>query len=293
MKKLMKVLLSVLLALTIAGCSNNKESYSVKILCPTGAPTLAFVSEYENIVENGQIDFVDGTDMLIAEFSKANSDYDIIVAPINLGAKLIEKGQTSFKLHGVVTWGTLYLVGTSEDALKGNSEIALFGEGAVPQKVFNSVSADLELTPTYYQSATLVQQQLLAKKVNVGMLAEPLATATISKAKQQGLELKVVKDLQAAYGNEGYPQAAIFVKGDEDLSQLFKGIEEFTSNGYEGLQSYLETITVEKLGLPAVEIVVKSIERQNVRYEKASEHKETIRDFLKLFNITFSDDMLA
>lgn len=293
MKKLMKVLLGGLLTLTLAGCSTHKESYSVKILCPTGAPSLAFVSEYENIMENGQIDFVDGTDMLIAEFSKANSDYDVIVAPINLGAKLIEKGQTSFKLDSVITWGNLYLVGTSEDALNGDGEIALFGEGAVPQKVYTSVNADSSLKATYYQSATLVQQQLLAGNVKVGMLAEPLATATIAKAKQQNLELKVVKDLQAAYGDEGYPQAAIFVKGDKDLSQLFKGIEEFTSNGYENLQSYLETITVEKLGLPGVEIVVKSIERQNVRYEKASDYKETIRDFLKLFNITYSDDMLA
>lgn len=293
MKKLMKVLLSVLLALTIVGCQGSKESYSVKILCPTGAPALAFVSEYENIMKNGQIDFVDGTDMLIAEFSKANSDYDVIVAPINLGAKLIEKGQTSFKLDSVITWGNLYLVGTSGDALNGNGEIALFGEGAVPQKVFNTVNTNNELKTTYYQSATLVQQQLLAKKVSVGMLAEPLATATIAKAKQQGLELKVVKDLQSAYGDEGYPQAAIFTKGDKDLNALFKGIEEFTSNGYEGLQEYLETITVEKLGLPGVDIVVKSIERQNVRYKKASDCKDEIKDFLKLFNITYSDDMLA
>ena len=293
MKKLMKVLLSGLLALTIAGCQGNKESYSVKILCPTGAPSLAFVSEYENIMENGQIDFVDGTDMLIAEFSKADSDYDIIVAPINLGAKLIEKGQTSYKLNGVITWGNLYLVGTSDDALNNAKEIALFGEGAVPQKVFNTVNTNNELKQTYYQSATLVQQQLLSGQVQVGMLAEPLATATIAKAKQQNLELKVVKDLQSAYGEEGYPQAAIFTKGDKDLSGLLKGIEEFTSNGYEGLQTYLETITTEKLGLPGVEIVVKSIERQNVRYKKASDCKDEIKDFLKLFNITYSDDMLA
>ena len=232
MKKLMKVLLGGLLTLTLAGCSTHKESYSVKILCPTGAPTLAFVSEYENIMENGRIDFVKGTNELIAEFSKVDSDYDIIVAPINLGTKLIEKGQTSYKLDSIITWGNLYLVGTSEDALTGNGEIALFGEGAVPQKVFETVNTNKELKTTYYQDASLVQQQLLAKKVKVGMLAEPVATATIAKAKQQGLELKVLKDLQSEYGSEGYPQAAIFVKGDKDFTQLFKGIEKFTSNGF-------------------------------------------------------------
>lgn len=292
MKKFLKTLLCLLLALTIAGCKEEK-SYSLKILCPTGAPSLAFVSEYEYIKENGQIDLVDGTDMLIAEFSKADSDYDIIVAPINLGAKLIKAGQTEYKLSSVLTWGNLYLVGTNEDALKNTGEIALFGQGAVPEKVYSSLNLETTLTPSFYQSATLVQQQLLSGKVEVGMLAEPAATATIAKAKQQGLELTVIKDLQAAYGEGGYPQAAVFVKGDKDYSQLFNAMDEFTNNGYEDLQEHLETIGIENLGLPSVEITVNSIERQNVHYKKASECKDQIKGFLKLFNIEFSEDMLA
>ena len=49
---------------------------------------------------------------------------------------------------------------------------------------------------TYFASVNEVQQQLLSKKANVGLMAEPAATATIAKAKEKGITLKVLKDLQ-------------------------------------------------------------------------------------------------
>lgn len=295
MKKLIKYLLCLMMAFVITGCSTSSkdESSTVKILCPVGAPALAFVSKYENINKNGKIDFVDGSDQLVAELSKNNSDYDIIVAPINLGAKLLADKQSDYRIQGVVTWGNLYYVGTSQEALKETGELALFGEGAVPQKIVDSSKIDTSLTPKYYQSATLVQQQLLSGNVHAGMLAEPLASATIAKAKQSGLELSIITDLQAAYGKNGYPQAAIFVKDGKNYDELFNAIDEFTNNGYDGLKDDLEKIGIETLSLPSVEITVKSIERQNVHYKKASDCTDEIKDFLKLFKIDFNQDMLV
>ena len=48
-------------------------------------------------------------------------------------------------------------------------------------------------------SAQDVQAALLSNKANCGLLAEPAVTATIAKAKEAGIELKVIKDLQVAY----------------------------------------------------------------------------------------------
>lgn len=295
MKKVLKYGISLLMMMTLVGCSNDKkaEVTAYNVLCPTGAPSLGFVSEYEEITKNGKMDLVEGSDQLVAELSKKDSQYDIIVAPINLGAKLIAGKQTDYKIAGVLTWGNLYYVGTSEDALQGQGEIALFGQGAVPEKIVNTVAIETTLAPTYYHSASLVQQQLLAGKVEVGLLAEPLASATIAKAKQSGLSLSIIKDLQKEYGEQGYPQAAIFVKGDSDYQELFNKIDAFTNNGYDGLQEDLEKIGIEKLQLPSVDITVKSIDRQNVHYKKASDVKKEIEAFLKVFNITYSDDMLA
>lgn len=297
MKKLFKYLLCFMMLTTVVGCSGGTNSSdgsdTANILCPVGAPSLAFVSEYENITENGKIDFVDGSDQLVAELSKDNSEYDIIVAPINLGAKLIASDQSDYRIQAVITWGNLYLVGTSKEALSQTGELALFGEGAVPQLIVEATNIETSLTPTYYQSATLVQQQLLAGNVQVGLLAEPLASATIAKAKQSGLELSIITDLQESYGEDGYPQAAIFVKEGKNYDSLFSKIDEFTNNGYDGLKEDLENIGIETLGLPSVDITVNSIDRQNLHYRPASECAKQIEDFLELYNIEYSDDMIV
>lgn len=291
MKKVIQVGLCLLIGLLMTGC--QQEQKAVHILCPTGAPSLALVGEYDQICENGSIDLVDGSDQLIAELSKADSEYDIIIAPINLGAQLIAKGQTDYRLQSVLTWGNLYYVGTSAEALNETGELALFGEGAVPQKIVETVDVKTNLEPHYYSSATLVQQRLISGQVEVGLLAEPLASATVAKAKQSGVDLSIIVDLQEEYGGSGYPQAAMFVKEGYQNEELFQSIEEFTENDYPELKEKLENIGIEQLGLPSVDITVSSIERQNVHYVTANQCEDEISQFLQLFNITYSSDMLA
>lgn len=280
---------------TLIGCNSSNKAEKFRILCPTGAPSLALVSEYEEISKNGKMDFVNGSDNLVVELSKKDSEYDIIIAPINLGAKLIENNQTNYRLHSVITWGNLYLVGSSQEALNLPGEIALFGQGSVPQKIYETCNIETSLTPTYYNDASGVQQVLLSNKASVGLLAEPAATATIAKAKENGLELSIIKDLQSEYATskQGYPQAAIFVKGDKSYDHFFEEIDAFTNHDYPDLQKHIETVGIETLNLPSVEIAVKTIQRQNIHYKKAHDVKEDIANFLKLFNITYSDDMLV
>lgn len=296
MKKISKITIVALLSMALLGCSTSPkdDSKGATILLPTGAPSLGFVSEYTSIKDSGgTIDLVDGSDQLVAELSKKDSTYDIIVAPINLGAKLIEGKQTDYRIASIITWGNLYYVGTSETAMQETGELALFGQGTVPQKIVDSTNIATTLTPLYYNSATLVQQQLLAGNAKVGLLAEPLASATIAKAKQADISLRIVKDLQKEYGEGGYPQAAIFVKEGKNYQELFNKIDTFTNTNYPDLQKHLETIGIETLKLPSIDIAVKSIERQNIHYRDASKVKKEIQTFLKLFNIKYDDNMFV
>lgn len=296
----MKIIKWILLfGLILSGCTSKpteSKDTSLNVLCPSGAPTLAFLSSYEEITANGKFEVVDGSDLLVSELSKEDSEYDVIVAPINVGTQLLSKGATTYRLDSVLTWGNLYVVGT-EGALEQEGTIDLFGEGAVPQKIYETVDLQTNLTPSYLSNGQLVQADLLSGKVQAGLLAEPLVTATIQKAQSQGLTLSVLADLQELYSEKtgttgGYPQAAIFVKEGTDISSLTSKINEFTSNGYPDAKTYLEKIGTDTLGLPAAGVVVQSMERQNVRYVKASEVTDQITAFLKLFNITFQDSFL-
>ncbi len=168
----------------------------------------------------------------------------------------------------------------------------MFDQHSVPQRVFEESNLNTNASLTYYSSATLVQQQLLAEKVEVGLLAEPLASATIAKAKSSGVELTIIADLQEAYGEKVYPQAAIFVKEDSDYTPLIKEIDEFTNNGYPKMEQYLNDIGVEALGLASVEIAMVSLERQNISFSYASNIEEEIRSFLDLFDIHYDEAMI-
>ena len=182
---------------------------------------------------------------------------------------------------------------------------AVFGEKAVPQKVLNA-SMDLstiKATPTYFNSVNDVQAQLLSGKASVGLMAEPAATATIAKAKEKGIELKIIKDLQKEYKEKnnlessGYPQAALFVKkGSEDkvasyIEEAAKFANETAPKDSDKIKAQVEAATVEKLGIPNAEIAVKTWERQNIHIKKATDVKTDIETFLKQFKLTLTDEM--
>lgn len=308
--KYIKGLLVAVLAFTMAACggtSNNDEDIArsdepIKVLTPMGAPSLAMLGLYGN--DKVSIDTVDGTDVLTAQLSK-DGDYDIIVAPINMGANLLSKGKSEYLLSSVVTWGNLYIVGSDENALTSEGTFAAFGEKAVPQKVLMS-SVDMKsIVPEikYFNSANEVQAQLLSKKANVGMLAEPAATATIAKAKEKGIDLKILKDLQKEYKEKnnmkslGYPQAAIFVKkGSENkvasyMRDAEKFVNETATSDENAIVKAVEKATPDKLGIPNAQIASKTWTRQNIKFVKASVVKKDIETFLKQFKITLSDDM--
>lgn len=301
--KFFKGMLAAALALTLGACSSTPKQEPINVLAPLGAPSLAMVGLYGN--EKVTMRTVDGSDVISAELSKEDGEYDMIIAPINLGATLMTKGKSSYTLSHVVTWGNLYLVGTGEQALETEGTLAAFGEKAVPQKVLTASMDMKRIVPEvkYFNSVNEVQAQLLSGKAKIGLMAEPAATATIAKAKEKGIELKVVKDLQAAYkeknnlSSTGYPQAALFVKkGSEDkvkayIEEAAEFADETAPNDSDKLKAQIETATVENLGIPNAEIGVKTWTRQNIHFKKASEVKEDVKVFLEQFNLAITDEM--
>lgn len=308
--KLLKGLLAGVMALSLTACASNNDTNKkeepkaepIKMLAPLGATSLSLLGLYGD--KNVTIDTVDGTNVISAEIAKENGEYDAIIAPINLGAKLLSKGKSQYLFDSVVTWGNLYIVGSDEAALSGDGMFAAFGEKAVPQKVLMA-SMDKKALPaniTYFASVNEVQQQLLSKKANVGLLAEPAATATIAKAKEKGVALKVLKDLQKEYqaknktATAGYPQAALFVKkgAEEKVKSYLETAKTFaneTSTKEEGaIAKAVAKATPEKLGIPNAKIAEKTWPRLNIKFVKANTVKEDIATFLKQFNITLQEE---
>lgn len=300
-KKGAALALAAVMAFGLSACSTStpKEETTepVSILCPTGAPALSIQGAAD--LEDVSIEYVDGSDLLTSELAKEDGEYDIIVAPTNVGAKVYSESK-SYNLDAVLTWGNLYLVGPEGTDLK-TASIAAFGQNAVPGLVFNQVEEE-GLNVTWYSSAAEAQQALLTDQQQVALLAQPVAQATIAKAKENGKELSVLQDLQSLWqektGSEdaGYPQASLFVKsGEEDkVSRVLEGIETFIADADEDtLTSAIDNAGAENLGVPNTQIAVKTWKQQNIRYVKGADAKDDIENFLKVFNIELPKGLIV
>lgn len=293
-----KITWLLLLLMLVSGCT-VKEETQLNILVPMGAPSIAVIPILKEDIHS--VNLVSGSDPLQAALISPNPEYDIIIAPVNLGASLISKNSSQYRLWGVVTWGNLYIVGENEEVLNEEGMLALFGENAVPQKIFDSVKSkmDLRLTPAYFPSVNDAQAQLLTQKVRAAMLAQPLAAATIAKAKEGGKELKIIANLQTLWkdstGTENYPQAAIFVLESsyekdkaviEDQIALMKSYVDTCWGESSTLEADIIELTGEKLGLPSAKLVTAVFKGMNVKIEAALDVEDELIAFLRLFGLT-------
>ena len=272
------------------------SGFDLKVLSPTGAPAVAALPA----ALGSDITFVDGADALQAALVSPDSEYDVVIAPSNLGLKLASAGKSAYKMLGVVTWGNLYIVGKTGTDKDPSSwtKVGAFGEQAVTGIVFNAVYGD-KIDPsavTWYNSTAEAAAALLAGEVDVAMLAEPNATATIGKAKENGLELEIIDDVQAEYSENGFPQAAMFVKEEAyankkeaidlayTLMNAFSTLSEpLTAEEIDGLMK--EVGGAEALGVPNAEIIAKTWDRLNINVVKASDHMDELKNYAQLFGI--------
>ena len=302
LKKIVKVFLAAALSIGLAACSSGENEEvklePVKILCPTGAPGLSLLGALNNDLVT--VDFVEGTDVLTAEMAKEDSEYDIIVAPTNLGAK-IYTNSPNYNLDAVLTWGNLYLVG-KEGVDLSTANIAAFGEGAVPGMVFKNVYDVDTMNVNWYNSVQEAQQALLTGQVDAALLAQPVAAATIAKGSEQGLNLSVVSDLQELWQTtnemdiKGFPQASLFVKKDseEKVSYVLDGIKTFLNSvDDEAISAAIEAVGADKLGIPNAELAVKTWKAQNINFVSGKDAKKDIEAFLKVFNMELPEGLIV
>lgn len=332
MKKLLLVLFSLVL---LVGCTNNSvqngatedlsgstqnkeevkeeetveetvseeevvEDITLNILSPQGAPALSLIP----VINEGKhsVNTVSGADVVSAELSQKSPNYDVIVAPTNLGVKLAATGNSDYLLYAIVDYGNLYLVGKADSWNMPNNDgtnipfsVAAFGESAVPGLVYKKAYEDLVDVTTFYNDVNEAREMLLSGNADIALLAEPAATATIAAAKKNGLELSIVSNVQEEWGNDGFPMAGLFVHKDVlennkgAIEALYNQIKEYSENvDMSDTTQLVEDINnggIEVYGVPNAEIIGKCYDRINIDIKKASECVDDIAQFLGLFGV--------
>ncbi len=310
MKNVKRLMKCILAAAVLAGCTaapeeepeeTPVEKTDLTIIAPTGAPAIAMLGAFE---DGFDITTVDGPDLLQAAL--INGEYDAVVAPTNLGVKLIQAGKSNYRLYDVLVWGNLYLLGTSEDVLEQEDvKVAAFGEAAVTGLVFTKEFPELAQKAVWYASVADARAALLAGEVDVTLIAEPAATATIAAGKEKDRNFVIIADLQEQWPVEGgYPQASLFVKADllEENPDAFVYLEKVLTdyagalNGAEDKSAaaeLVETVGADVLGVPNGQIIAKTWDRLGVNIRRGADVTDELNVFLEMFGIGDCTDAVA
>lgn len=279
----------ILITLTIflSACVKDKTG-EIKIIAPSGTPSLALSNYFADASENVKWEIVDGSDPLIAAFTSRS--HDIIVAPVNLGSKFYNNNQ-AYLLYKTFVWGNTYIASTKEITKLQDLEglnITAFGESSTPGIVLKALLKyyNINANVTYVSDVATSNQALLTNKADTILTAEPsLSNVKIKKS-------VYIIDLQTEWmkmtGSYSYPQAAIFVKASkknnpnvkETLEQMIKSVKDTVKDPVTSAQNATKlNETFKKLGETILTSAI-----PNCHYDVETKDQEAVEFYFNKLN---------
>jgi NitT/TauT family transport system substrate-binding protein len=270
--------------ISLSSCSNNQEQ--IKVIVPNGVPSIAqSYMEYHQENTNYVIERVSGPSPLLAAFT--SKSHDIIIAPINVGANLYNKG-TGYKLAGLLTWTNFQIISKNPIDINNleNYTIISYGKAAVPEIIldylFEQINPNIEIN----FDASSVQEaylRFMQEENLVAIISEPVTTtAILNDESLYTLDLAQVWEDYTEY--DLFPQAGVFVSedlSDSQVSTYLRGLQSaasYTLNNPEEVSSYCESMDYPF----SLEVIRDSITKSNIAFLYASDEEQVINDFLQM-----------
>jgi hypothetical protein len=295
-----KIFILLLVCLSLIGCNKVEEpTEEVSILTPYGTPYLSLVGleKYENV----KIDAVNGPQNL--QSALVSGSYDIVVAPVNLGANLYNKGNSKYKLAAVITMNNAYIVTKEENKLTSLDDLAsekvlAFGQTGVPGKVLTKLYSqheklDINDVDFTHASSSAVYSLFAggSSDAKYALMSEPEISKLVlnNKINIKTLDLCSLLDSDVA-------QACVFVNPDtnklDDVNKVLSLISNnisYLNNKPKEYARYVVSIekTYETMG---VDVIVRSIPLSNIVYKEGSNFKEMINNTLNMLGVKCPDD---
>ena len=233
MKKILAVVLSALMlafgAVFFSAC--GKDDAAIDVYMPDGAPALSMaqlMSEGNDFDANVQYHVVNAN-TIQTYVTGENPDAEFCVLPVNAAAQALGNGN-AYRMLGTVTHGNIYIVSeTTSEKLTADTLDTLVGKkvGCIQLNSFVGLVLKLVLADHVIEYAVIEDaSQAAADKVNLLNVSDPatqivagapydfiVAAEPVVSAKTNAIKtFSVVADLQALYGEGGYPQAVLVAK---------------------------------------------------------------------------------
>lgn len=294
----MKKLFTIILIFILASCSTSKE---VSIVCPTGAPSLAFLNEIDN--PNFETNSVATN---IVSLMSNGSDKDIVVIDTLSGVKAIKNG-APYKLAATITFGNFFIAATGTDdnnLMDKGDKIVIFGQGMTPDVIFHLIFNNEFDDSIEYVNAVADAGKVLASSKNFEsgstidyvFIAEPVLSTILNNKDaltygKASIYMNIQDEYKKLTGSE-LVQASLFIKdgfNDKDyLNRLNENINKLLND-----ENYVNELIADKdsdelstiYGLNSNLIVnVLNSNSINLGFKGAYDNLEAINFYLNLFN---------
>ncbi len=293
--------------LLLSSCNSNVDTSTLKIVCPTGAPSIAFYKESEN--PNFE---TNSTPSNIVSMMNSNSDKDIVVIDTVSGIKAINNG-APYKICANITLGNFFIASTGLDednTMNKGDTIILFGQNQTPDYIFHYLFEDkfddsIEyVTNVQDASKCLASGKNLITKSTVDyvFIAQPalytiLNNQTAPTYGKSSVYLDVQEEYRKKSGGLSLIQASVFVKETSDKNKVEAYLKELKNNINLAIQTpevIIEPISKvgEELALSLYGVnlnVAKNVllddNKLGLGYIEAKDNKEAIDNFISLFGV--------
>ena len=310
MRKFISILSTGIIAMgVLSGCSSIDKEKSesikdktsnkvVKVVSPDGLPTIAIaklIKEKPEIKSNYEIEYTIEKTSETLSTTVMKEEPDIAIVPSNM-ASIVYNKTKNYQIAGTTGFGSSYIVSTEDinnyEDLKGKN-IMNIGKGLTPDITAQYIISEKGLNTegdvnfSYVNSPSELVPMIVSGKENTAIVPEPALSALMTKKEN----VKIFKGLNDEYkeiadSEYGYPQATIIVKNsfleeNKDFTNKFldnvkEGIEWANDNPSE-LATYCGEIEVST----EKPIIVKSIERANLKFVPIEDSKDIYKNYYK------------
>lgn len=299
------LILSTLFLLT--ACGGKPDTSTLHIVCPSGAPAVAFYNE----AKNARFETNSKPDNIVAMMTE-KSDKDIVVIDTVSGIQAIQNG-APYSLAATITFGNFYIAATGNDdnqVMDADDKIVLFGQGKTSDFIFhyiygNKFDANIEYVAAVKDAATCLatgKNAVTNSTIDYVFVAEPVLYATLNNANAATYgKASIYANIQELYQEKSQGlsliQASVFVRNATDKKQLETYLGELETD----IQSALENPNLVQEGMSQISLeeattlygiapaIAKAVladgNRLGLGYKKAIDQKTAIDQFIQLFDL--------
>ena len=310
-RKLTLILTLIFSTITLMSCGNmalkendkqDETAKEIKFVLPDGLPAIAAA---KMIKENPEIDSKHIINYTIEQSSDAlatsvmKSEPDIAIVPSNLAATVYNKNK-EYKIAATVGWGSFY-IGTSDPEVKSlnelkGKEVYNIGKGLTPDIITRTILKDKgidienDINLTYVDSVTELAPIILSGKSKYAVIPEPALSSVQTKDENFKIIMNLNDEWKALNNSEyGYPQSTVIVKSNliDNDKNFVNGVLDKIDESSKWMYEDKETLGTycEEIGISAKKpIVMKSVDRSNIKYVRINECYDEYKNYFDKLN---------